>query len=66
MELVIDSLFTVFLLLACISFVMLICRLWLDIKGQKQMDEVVDMYLEATRLRYKAMLDELAKEDDGR
>lgn len=66
MELVIDSLFIVFTLMACIVFAMLARNLWLDAKTRKSLNEVADTYHAITKLRYKAALDELAKEDDGR
>lgn len=66
METVVYSLIIAVLVLAGIATAILIRNMWLDMKARKQIDEVVDIYLEVTRLKYRAMLDALAKEDDGR
>ena len=66
METVVCSLIIAVLVLAGIATAILIRNMWLDMKARKQLDEVVDIYLEVTRLKYRAMLDALAKEDDGR
>lgn len=66
METVVYSLIIAVLVLAGIATAILIRNMWLDMKARKQLDEVVDIYLEVTRLKYRAMLDALAKEDDGR
>lgn len=66
MDLVISSLFIIVLVLLAAFLIALTRLAWLDAKGQKQLDEAVDLYLAATKLKYRSMLDELAKEDDGR
>ena len=66
METVVYSLIIAVLVLAGIATAILIRNMWLDMKARKKLDEVVDIYLEVTRLKHRAMLDALAKEDDGR
>ena len=66
MELVIDSLVIAVLVLIGISTAILIRNMWLDMKARERMDEAVDLYLAVTKLRHRAALDDLAKEDDGR
>lgn len=66
MDLVIDSLLIIVLILWAASLIAMIRTMWLDAKAQKQLDEVADLYLAATKLKYQSMLDDLAKEDDGR
>lgn len=66
MDLVINSLFIIVLVLFAAYLIALIRLAWLDAKAQKQLDDAVDLYLAATKLKYRSMLDELAKEDDGR
>lgn len=48
--------------LLCVFCALNVYDAWLDHKRAKRLDEMVDMHLTVTQLRYKAALDELAKE----
>lgn len=66
MEAVVYSLIIAVLVLVGIATAILIRNMWLDMKARERMDEAIDLYLAVTKLRHRAALDDLAREDDGR
>lgn len=63
-EVIVTAGMVIALSLLCVFCALNVYSAWLDRKREKKLDEAVDMYLAATQLRYKAVLDELAKEGD--
>ena len=66
MEAVVYSLIIAVLVLVGIATAILIRNMWLDMRARERMDEAIDLYLAVTKLRHRAALDDLAREDDGR
>lgn len=51
--------------LMCVLLALMVYGTWVDRKREKKLDEMVDMHLTVTQLRYKAALDELAKDGES-
>lgn len=61
-EIIVSAGLVVAITLMCVYLALMVYGAYLNHKCDKRLDEVADLYLAMTRLRYEAALNELVKE----